>query len=129
MPSYQATLKHQEDKKQQIYYQQSQQENFEKQLIVLIRIQINREHLQKIHQQQPLNYQQQSVKIRKTLKKFRKSRDQLQILEQSIQNQMIQSRRTKISKPLLLVKYPGPTLISNFGFKSSAGVYILPTGS
>ena len=96
----------QEDKKQQIYYQQSQQENFEKQLIVLIRIQINREHLQKIHQQQPLNHQQQSE-----LQNYRKRHDHLQILEQSIQNQMIQSRRTKISNPCLLVKYPGPTLI------------------
>ena len=92
----------QEDKKQQIYYQQSQQKNFVDQLIVLGVIQ----HLEKIHQQQPLNHQQQSE-----LQNYRKRHDHLQILEQSIQNQMIQSRRTKISNPCLLVKYPGPTLI------------------
>ena len=101
----------QEDKKQQIYYQQSQQKNFKEQLIVLGLIQLNREKLEKIHQQQPLNYQQQSECIRKDLQKYRKEYDQLQILEQSIQSQMIQSRRTKISNPCLIVKDPGPTLI------------------
>ena len=92
----------QEDKKQQIYYQQSLQKNFVQQVVVLGVIQ----HLEKIHQQQPLNHQQQSE-----LQNYRKRHDHLQILEQSIQNQMIQSRRTKISNPCLLVKYPGPTLI------------------
>ena len=95
----------QEDKQQQIFYQQYQQKNFIDQLVVLGVIQ----HLEKIHQQQPLNHQQQS--FRRDLQKYRKEHDQLQILEQSIQNQMIQSRRTKISNPCLLVKYPGPTLI------------------
>ena len=91
----------QEDKKQQIYYQQSQQKNFVDQLVNLGVIQ----HLEKIHQQQPQS------EYRKDLQEYRKRHDHLQILEQSIQNQMIQSRRTKISNPCLLVKYPGPTLI------------------
>ena len=101
----------QEEKKQQIYYQQSQQKIFEEQLVILGVIQLNREQLEKIHQQQPLNYQQQSENIRKTLQMYQKRHDQLQIQEQCIQNQLIQSRRTKISNPCLLVKYPGPTLI------------------
>ena len=104
----------QQDKQPQILYQQFQEENFEKQLIVLGIIQKKLEQLQEIHQQQPLNYQQQSLNIQKTVQKYRKQHDQLQILEQSIQNQMIQSRQTKTSNPSLLVKHPGPPLISKF---------------
>ena len=104
----------QEDKKQQIYYQQSLQKNFVQQVVVLGVIQLKHEQLEKIHQKQPLNYQQQSLNIQKTVQKYRKQHDQLQILEQSIQNQMIQSRQTKTSNPSLLVKYPGPPLISKF---------------
>ena len=103
----------QEDKKQQIYHQQSLQKNFEQQLVVLGVIQLKREQLEKIHHQQlnQLNYQQQSEHVQQDLQKYRKEHDQLQILEQSIQSQMIQSRRTKIYNPCLLVEYPGPTLI------------------
>ena len=101
----------QEDKKQQIYYQQSLQKNFVQQVVVLGVIQLKHEQLEKIHQKQPLNYQQQSEYVQQDLQKYRKQHDQLQIQEQSIQSQMIQSRRTKISNPCLLVKYPGPTLI------------------
>ena len=104
----------QEDKKQQIYYQQSLQKNFVHQLVVLGVIQLKREQLEKIHQQQPLNYQQQSDNLamfEKICQKYQKEHDQLQIQEQCIQSQLIQSRRTKISNPCLLVKYPGPTLI------------------
>ena len=85
----------QEEEKQQIYYQQSLQKIFVEQLVVLGVIQLKREQLEKIHQQQPLNYQQQSEYTRKDLQKYRKEHDQLQILEQSIQNQMIQSRRNR----------------------------------
>ena len=104
----------QQDKQPHIFYQQSQEENFAEQLIVLGIIQNKLEELQKIRQHEPLYYQRHSETIHKILQKHRKRHDQLQILEQSIQNQMIQSRQTKTSNPLLLAKYPGPPLISKF---------------
>ena len=104
----------QQDKQPHLFYQQSQEENFEKQLIALGTIQNKLEEIQKIRQQEPLYYQRHYETIQKVLQKYRKRHVQLQILEQSIQNQMIQSRQTKTSNPSLLVKYPDPPLISKF---------------
>ena len=90
----------QQEKQPHIYYQESQQEIFKRQLIVLKIIQIKREQLQKIQQEHPLNYQQLSVNSQKTLKKYLKRQDKLQNLEQSLLNE-IQSHRTKTSNPWL----------------------------